>query len=102
LLSLRVRPSAVFAYNDLQAIGLLLGLREASVSVPQDLSVVGFDDIDLARYVTPPLTTVAQNINQIGRLGVHTLIEILAGRRPRRTHLLPGALVVRGSTGACR
>jgi LacI family transcriptional regulator len=100
LLALRPRPTAVFAYSDLQAVGLLLGLREAGISVPQDMSVVGFDDIDLARYVTPPLTSIAQDIRQIGRLGAQVLIDILAGRRPRRTHLLPGTLVVRGSTGA--
>jgi LacI family transcriptional regulator len=97
-------PTAVFAYSDLQAIGILLGLREAGVNVPKDMSVIGFDDIEFARYMTPPLTTVAQSVDQIGRISAHLLIDILEGRAHRtpHSHLLPGSLVVRGSTGRPR
>lgn len=100
LLQLSPRPTAAFTYSDLQAIGVLLGLREAGVAVPERLSVVGFDDIEAARYVTPALTTVAQSIDRIGELGAQVLLDILAKRRHRRVHLLPGTLVVRGSTAA--
>ena len=101
LLHLVPAPTAVFAYSDLQAIGILLGLRDAGVNVPKNMSVIGFDDIEFARYMTPPLTTVAQSVDQIGRIGAHLLIDILEGRahRSAHSHLLPGSLVVRGSTG---
>ena len=102
LLALRPRPTAVFTYSDLQAVGLLLAFQEAGVRVPDDMSLVGFDNIEMTRYVSPPLTTVAQPIDQIGRLGAQMLIDILAERRRRRTYLLPGALVVRGSTGRAK
>lgn len=103
LLALKPRPSAIFAYSDLQAIGLLLGLREAGLRVPEDDSIVGFDGIELANYVSPPLTTIAQDIPKIGALGAEMLMAQLNGDPPRRrSRLLPPALLVRGSTGPAR
>jgi LacI family transcriptional regulator len=102
LLKMDPLPTAVFAYSDMQAIGILLGLREAGLRVPDDISVVGFDDVEVARYVAPPLTTVAQDTDRIGCLGAELLIEILAGRGHQRAHLLPGSLIVRGSTASPR
>jgi LacI family transcriptional regulator len=99
LLEQRTRPTAVFAYNDLQAVGLLLGLREAGIAVPSEMSVIGFDGIDLGEVVYPPLTTVAQQIDRIGNLGTQLLLDILAGKSGRRTNILPSELIVRGSTG---
>lgn len=102
LMRLDPLPTAVFAYSDMQAIGILVGLREAGVRVPEDVSVMGFDDVETARYVSPPLTTVAQDTDRIGRLGAQLLINLLAGRSHRRAHLLAGSLVVRGSTAPPR
>jgi LacI family transcriptional regulator len=70
------RPRAVFAANDMMAIGCLLALGEAGVRVPQDVAVVGFDDIPIARFVTPALSTVRVRIAELGR----TALDQLAGR----------------------
>lgn len=102
LLQQRPRPTAVFAYNDLQAVGLLLGLREAEVAVPSDMSVIGFDGIDIGEVVYPPLTTIAQQIDRIGNLGAQLLLDILAEKPGRRVNILPSALIVRSSTGPAR
>jgi LacI family transcriptional regulator len=102
LLAQRSRPTAVFAYNDQQAVGIMLGLRDAGIEVPAEMSVVGFDGIDLGEVVSPPLTTMAQEIDQIGRLGAQMLVEALAGRTGVRQHVLPAALVERGSTAPLR
>ena len=99
LLALRPRPSAIFAYSDLQAIGLRIALDEAGLRVPEDVSIVGFDGIELASYVSPPLTTVAQDIQKIGVLGAEMLVRQLTGTPPqRKARLLPPTLAVRGST----
>jgi LacI family transcriptional regulator len=99
LLGLNPRPSAIFAYSDLQAIGLQLALRDAGLRVPEDVSIIGFDGIELASYVSPPLTTIAQDIPRIGALGAEILVTQLTGTAPqRRSRLLRPKLVVRGST----
>lgn len=102
LLAQKPRPTAVFAFNDLQAVGVLLGLRDAGIEVPREMSVLGFDGIDIGEVVYPPLTTMAQPIDEIGRLGATMLIDALAAGPQQRRHLLPAALVVRGSTGPLR
>jgi DNA-binding LacI/PurR family transcriptional regulator len=96
------RPTAIFTYNDMQAVGVILGLRDAGIVVPMEMSVVGFDGIDLGEVVDPPLTTVSQQIEQIGRLGAQILLDLLASRHDRQQHVLPGTLVVRGSTAPLR
>jgi LacI family transcriptional regulator len=102
LLDLDPPISAVLCYNDLTAIGALRAIRAAGLAVPADVSVVGFDDIDLAAWTDPPLTTVAQQKAEMGRLAVAALTRRLASpglaERPRSIHL-PTRLVVRGSTG---
>jgi LacI family transcriptional regulator len=98
---LRLRPTAVIAYNDLLGIGLLRGLAEAEVRVPEQISVVGFDNIFGSDFCTPALTTVAAPLRAIGTEAfweLHRLID----RQPLRTHpvlTLPTQLVVRDSTG---
>lgn len=91
-------PTAVLTYNDLQAVGVMLGLRDAGIAVPAEMSVVGFDGIDLGEVVDPPLTTMSQPIEHIGRLGAQMLLDALASRLDRHQHVLPATLVVRGST----
>ena len=92
-------PSAVFVCNDLMAIGALRAAHESGLRVPDGLSVVGFDDIELSSFTSPPLTTVAQPKARIGALAVDMLLERIGGRRrePRKVMLQP-ELHVRGST----
>ena len=93
-------PSAVFAENDLMAIGVLAAAHAAGLDVPSDLSVVGFDGIAFGADVTPPLTTIAQSISDVGATAVELLLERLQDAAPPRRVELPVALLVRGSSGA--
>jgi LacI family transcriptional regulator, repressor for deo operon, udp, cdd, tsx, nupC, and nupG len=98
---LRRHPTtAVVAYNDLMAIGLLHGLRRARVAVPRQVSVVGFDNIFGSDFCTPALTTVAAPLRALGAAGVRQLLAELGGARPRtgQPGVLPVRLVVRDST----
>lgn len=98
LLSLPARPTAIFAASDTQAFGTLEAARALGIRVPEDLSVVGFDDIEVASYVG--LTTVRQPLVESGRRGAELLLQALAGLRVEaRTERLPLELVVRGTTG---
>ncbi|WP_295693082.1 LacI family DNA-binding transcriptional regulator [Lapillicoccus sp.] len=94
-------PTAVFVANDQMALGLLHLLYEHGLSAPKDLSVVGFDDIPEAAYLSPALTTVRQDFNEMGRLGMALLLDILtADRHPTApVALIEPDLVVRASTG---
>jgi LacI family transcriptional regulator len=100
LLTLDPRPTAVFCSNDLAAIGALDAAREAGIGVPDDLAVVGFDDIEAATLVTPALTTVVNPALEIGRTAAAMLAERMtdAYTGPARTVTLPSPLVVRGSS----
>ncbi|MER3469524.1 MAG: DNA-binding transcriptional regulator CytR, partial [Thermoflexus sp.] len=75
------RPTAVFCYNDMTAIGALKAARAAGLRVPEDLSVVGFDDILFAAYTEPPLTTVAQPKYEMGRTAMGLLLRLLEGEQ---------------------
>jgi len=100
LLQLPEPPTAVFCYNDLTAIGAIGALYAAGLRVPEDMSVVGYDDISLARHFEPPLTTIAQDKERLAELAVEMLLELINGQEPARKRLLlPGQLVVRASTG---
>ena len=76
------RPDAIFAANDLMAIGAMKAIREAGLRIPQDVAVVGFDDIPAAQLVTPALTTIYQDQEGMGRKAAQLLIERLEGRAP--------------------
>jgi LacI family transcriptional regulator/LacI family repressor for deo operon, udp, cdd, tsx, nupC, and nupG len=95
---LRAGVTAVFCYNDLVAVGVLVGCRELGIAVPEQLSVVGYDDVELARYVTPPLTTIHQPKLRMGMIAMQMLLDILDGQ-PVQDQFLPVDLVVRASTG---
>jgi LacI family transcriptional regulator len=99
LLLLSPRPTAVFAANDLLAMGALVALQETGLQVPDDVAVVGFDDIPAARLVHPPLTTVAQFPQQLGQRAAELLFERLSGTAPQggRCEESPYELVVRKS-----
>ena len=91
---------AIFAANDQMAIDAVLALREHGLRVPEDVAVVGFDDIPLARYVVPPLTTVRQPAYELGAQGVQAVLNALRGRAFPEGAVLPVELVVRESCGA--
>ena len=84
LLAARPRPRAVFAANDMMAMGAMVAIREAGLRVPEDIAVAGFDDITVARLLNPPLTTVAQFPEHLGRRAAEMLFERLTGTVHRR------------------
>jgi len=98
----RRRPSALFAANDGMALGALMALAEDGLAVPEDVAVVGFDDIPVARYVSPPLTSVRIPIAELGARAMERLLLALerGERHAHRHEVLPTALVVRRSCGA--
>ena len=98
LLALQHPPSAVFCFNDLTASGALQAAYRAGVRVPQDLSVVGFDDSSLASLLVPSLTTVAQQCDQMTRLALQMALDLMDGNPSPARFTLPGKLVVRQST----
>ncbi len=101
LLALEVPPSAFFACNDLMAVGCISAARELGLRVPQDISVVGFDNVRLASFTNPPLTTVAQPIFEIGALATKMLLErMLDLDAPPRFKRLDTVLHIRRSTAA--
>lgn len=95
-------PTAVFAANDLSAMGVLEAAAEADLRVPEDLSIVGFDNIPESALTTPALTTVEQPIQQMGERALTMLIDLLAGRQTEAHVRLPTRLVERGSCGPVR
>jgi LacI family transcriptional regulator len=101
LLEVEPRPTAVFASNDSMAIGALSGLRERGVAVPGEMAVVGFDDIPIARYVDPPLTTVRVPMSRLGARAAERLLEAIAGGsgQVRGGEVVETELVVRASCG---
>ena len=97
--------TAIFCFNDIAAIGAIRALKEAGLRVPEDVSVVGFDDIQSAAYSTPSLTTVQQPLKEMGKLGARILLERIAN--PEKTELaaeivMQPALIVRESTGPAK
>jgi LacI family transcriptional regulator len=94
------RPTAIFAFNDGMAVGAMRAARDQGIDVPRDLSVVGFDDIELASLTMPSLTTVRQPLHGLGRVGVDMLYRLLHGQPLDATRMeLATTLVVRESTG---
>ncbi|MFI6600241.1 LacI family DNA-binding transcriptional regulator [Nonomuraea sp. NPDC050536] len=91
--------TAIFVANDQMALGVLRALREAGRSVPGEVSVVGFDDVPESAYYWPPLTTVRQDLAEVGRRAFELLLDRMAGGADGR-HLIEPELVVRDSTGA--
>lgn len=94
--------TAVFAASDQIAIGVVRALAEAGRRVPEDVSVVGFDDLPEAAYLVPPLTTVKQDFAAVGRRAVATVRAAIDGAEPPPPDLLPATLVVRDSTAPPR
>ncbi|TLY98934.1 MAG: LacI family transcriptional regulator, partial [Gammaproteobacteria bacterium] len=98
----RTRPDAVFAANDAMAIGCLFALTEAGVRVPEHIALAGFDDVPVARFVYPPLTTVRVDVAAMGRRALERLAAAIDDPRSdtRTVETLAVELVVRASCGA--
>jgi LacI family transcriptional regulator len=103
LLALAHVPTAIVALNDAMAVGALAAARECGLSVPHDLSIVGFDDVETASITTPALTTVQQPLQGLGRVGADVLWRLLEGQRLDATRIeLSTRLIVRDSTAPPR
>jgi LacI family repressor for deo operon, udp, cdd, tsx, nupC, and nupG len=103
LLAAKQTFTAVFCANDEMAMGAMHALKDHGFRIPEDVSVIGFDDIRYARHTDPPLTTVAQPMSALGRKAMELLLEILERpQTPARKVVLPTELIIRGSTGKRR
>ncbi|MEM8487384.1 MAG: LacI family DNA-binding transcriptional regulator [Bacteroidota bacterium] len=102
LVTLEPRPTAVFGANDQSTIVLMSVLRSLGLQIPQQMSIVGFDDIPAARYATPPLTSVRVPVGDIGKLAISRLIQAVRKKAGEpETHVLPVELIIRASTTQC-
>jgi len=102
LLELPGLPTAVFCYNDMTAVGALRAIRNHGLRVPGDISLVGFDDLFLAQYTDPPLTTVRQPKHDMGRLAMQVLLKLLTGADTEQKIKVPGELIIRESAAPPR
>jgi LacI family transcriptional regulator len=96
-------PTAILAYNDLVAIGAIRAILDHGFMVPDDISVIGFDDLDLAQYSAPRLSTVSVSRRQMALQAIRMLIDTIESGQPTTTEeslLLPAELILRESTGA--
>jgi DNA-binding LacI/PurR family transcriptional regulator len=99
LLKMRVKPDAVFVYNDLSALGFEDAILDQGLKVPEDVGVVGFDDIERGQYARVPLTTVRQPTALIGRRAVELLLKLMGGKTVTTRIILKPELVIRDSCG---
>ena len=101
LLTLPHPPTAVIAFNDIMAYGAMHVIYQHGLHIPDDISVIGFDDIPTSAYIIPPLTTVALPTHQMGQLAMHLIRRIQAGEDMRTAEpiSLESPLVIRESTG---
>ena len=100
LLALEEPPTAIFAISDLLAIGAMCAVQQAGLRIPQEMAIAGFNDIPMAAWVNPPLTTVSAPAYQMGQEAMKMLQSLIAGKRPaHKTIHLPTTLVIRQSCG---
>lgn len=93
-------PTAAFCFSDQMALGMLAACRDLSIRVPEDFSIVGFDDLASSRYLNPPLTTISQPMREIGMRAVKLLLAIIEGVDVPHQQTLEFSLMLRGSTAA--
>ena len=91
-------PTAIVAYDDAVAIGVIRAAHALGIDVPREVSVVGFDDIEMAAFCEPPLTTLLQPRREMGRLAMASILATIRGDLAPRSTILPGRLVLRAST----
>jgi LacI family transcriptional regulator/LacI family purine nucleotide synthesis repressor/LacI family repressor for deo operon, udp, cdd, tsx, nupC, and nupG len=97
LLYLRERPTAVVCVNDLVAIGVIKVLTKFGLQVPENISVVGFDDVYLAKYYPPGITTVSQNYDLLGKTAINVLVDLINEKEAEKETIVPTSLVLRDS-----
>jgi DNA-binding LacI/PurR family transcriptional regulator len=102
LRSLPQPPTAVFCYNDMSALGALGAIHQSGLRVPEDISLVGFDDLFFASYTQPPLTTVRQPRQRMGLLAMEILLKLMSGQDSADTIKVPAELIVRESSASPR
>lgn len=102
LMQSQTPPTAVFCGNDVLAVGALRAAREMGLTVPDDVSIVGFDDIELAQITYPTLTTVHVPHGEMGKQAARALVDLLAGHGPTQSIELPSEIKMRGSLGPAR
>jgi DNA-binding LacI/PurR family transcriptional regulator len=102
LLSLAEPPTAVFCYNDMSALGALRTIHTRGWRVPEDISVVGFDDLFIASYISPSLTTISQPMRQMGSMAMEILLKLFSGSNSKTNMKVQGQLIVRESTAPPR
>ena len=90
---------AIFSGDDGSALGALVALKEGGLSVPEDISLVGFDDVDFASHLIPALTTIHAPTEQVGKEAVKQLISLINNKEVRNVVLLPTELIIRHSCG---
>lgn len=103
LMNQKVRPDAIFAANDMMALGAYETAKELGIKIPDDVAIVGFDDIYLSQFLTPRLTTIHVPIHELGRRAVKYLLETVSKKKSKKIRLevLPTELIIGGSCG-CR
>ncbi|MFA9560464.1 LacI family DNA-binding transcriptional regulator [Evansella sp. AB-rgal1] len=97
LLNVKERPSAVVCVNDFVAIGAINMFSKFGLRVPDDISVVGFDDIPIAKHFPPGITTISQNYDELGQTAVDVLIDLIEGREAKKETVIPTKLMLRNS-----
>jgi LacI family transcriptional regulator len=100
LLSLDERPTAIFAANDIMALGVIYAVQEAGLKIPEDIALVGYDDRDFAAWVRPALTTIRMPSYEMGRAAARLLLEQFSGAALEDATQVPGELIIRESCGA--
>ena len=100
LLALPEAPTAVCCYNDMSALGAMRSIWLHGLRVPEDISVVGFDDLFLASYTQPPLTTVRQPMRRMGQLAMESLFSLMSGEESEIRIRVDAELIVRESTAS--
>jgi DNA-binding LacI/PurR family transcriptional regulator len=98
ILSRKKYPSAIFTANDQLALGVMKALREAKIRVPEDVSIVGFDNVPEAAYFSPSLTTISQKFDQLGNLAINLMLSQLKEPGKRQTLMISPELISREST----
>lgn len=97
LIAQRNLPDGIFYANDEMAVGGMKAFKEAGIQIPEDISIIGFDDIILAEYMSPPLTTIRQPKYEAGSLAAHLILQLLDGQNLEHEYMLPTELIVRKS-----
>jgi LacI family transcriptional regulator len=100
LLALKERPTAIFAANDIMALGAIYAIQEAGLKIPHDIAIVGFDDRDFAAWIRPALTTVTMPSFEMGHAAARLLLQQFAGEEMEDATQIPGKLIVRESCGS--